>query len=164
MSSAYGEVASPDTGANPNQESTLAAAEQKKDEQIHEYADARLKSLVKSDDMYYALEYFLLGDPERQIPQLGDTATLLTKGDEAKARDDDIIARTQYETAAKIEIYKGGIDSARRCLLKAQEVTPEDNKRFQLMTTLLDHTDEAIGIARSYYEILAKETSASTAA
>src|SRR5579862_3718139 len=114
--------------------------DRKKEEQVHEYANARLKSLVKSDDMYDALEYFLLLDPDRQIGQLGDTETLLAKGDKAKQDNQYIFARTSYEAASKIEIYKGNREEGRKCLLKAQEVLEEDDeKRGSLMTTLIDN-------------------------
>jgi hypothetical protein len=155
MSSAFGDVQTPGTiQTAASQEPPEEVSERKKDEQVHEYADARLKSLVKSDDMYYALEYFLLGDPKRQIEQLGDTDAVLAKGEESKAKNDNIYARTYYETAAKIEIYKGNKEAARKCLIKAQEVTEHDDKRFQLMQTLIDNMDEAIAVAKSYYNLL----------
>lgn len=157
MSSAFGEVQTPGTiQTGGSQEPPDAIVERKKDEQIHEYADARLKSLVKSDDMYFALEYFLLGDPKRQIEQLGDSDAVLAKGDESKAKNDNIYARTYYETAAKIEIYKGNKEFARKCPLKAQEVTEHEDKRFRLMQTLIDNMDEAISVAKSYYNVLEK--------
>jgi hypothetical protein len=156
--SAFGEVQTPGTiPVASSQEPPETVADRKQEEKIHEYADARLKSLVKTDEMYFALEYFLLGDPERQISQLGDTETLMHEGNEAKTKNENVSARTNYETAAKLEIYKGNKDAARRCLLMAQEVTDRDDKRFRLMTTLIDNMDEAISVAKSYYDILAKE-------
>lgn len=137
-----------------NQEPIEAAEQIKKDEEVHEYADARLKSLVKSDDMYYALEYFLLGDPQRQVTQLGDSESLLQKGDDAKSKNNYIIARTNYESAAKVEIYKGNKDAARKCLVKGLEAAEEDDKRSRLMTTLIDSIDEALSVAKSYYDAL----------
>ena len=44
--------------------------QQEKKEKMLEYADQRLKHLVSSDEMYKAIEYYLLGDPQRQIEQL----------------------------------------------------------------------------------------------
>jgi hypothetical protein len=153
MSSAFGNVQTPAT-VGGNEEPAIEVAERKKDEKVHEYADKRLQSLVKSDEMYYAMEYFLLGDPERQISQLGDSETLLKQGDESKAKDQIVYARTNYETAAKIAIYRGDKEMARKCLVKAQEVTEQDDKRYRLMTTLIDGIDEATSVARSYYNIL----------
>ncbi len=157
MSSSFGDVQTPATLGSGNQETSQEVAERKKGEQVHEYADAKLKSLVKSDDMYYALEYFLLGDPERQIEQLGDVSAIIAKGDEAKSKNENVYAMTYYETAAKVAIYKGDKEAARRCLIKAQEVIEDNEKGYRLMTTLIDDMDEAIGIARSYYEVVTKE-------
>ena len=160
MSSSLGEVQTPATlGGGSVSESPEEVAQRKKDEEVLHYADARLKSLVKSDDMYFALEYFLLGDPERQISQLGETDSILAKGDEAKARNESVYSRAYYETAAKVAIYRGDKEAARRCLLKAEEVTEESDKRYRLMTFLIDNMDDALVVAKSYYEILAKEAS-----
>ena len=97
-------------------EAEEVVAERKKDEQIHEYANARLKSLVKNDEMYYALENFVLRDPERQIAQLGGSEALVSKADKSKTKGEYDYAKSDYEMAAKIEIYKGSRDAARKCL------------------------------------------------
>src|ERR1700733_12328082 len=46
-----------------------------------------LKDLVPNDqNMYLALQTFLLGDPVRQLPMLGSTDSLLAKGDQEREK------------------------------------------------------------------------------
>jgi hypothetical protein len=135
-------------------ESEETEEELKQRQEAHDYADKRLKELVQSDEMYFAIELFLLGDPKRQIEQLGDAESLLNKGDEAKSENDLIRARYNYETAAKIEMYRQHKEGLRRCLVLAQEVTEENDKHFGFQRTILDNTDQALGISKLYYETI----------
>src|SRR5712692_6350413 len=76
-----------------------------------------LKSLVANDQkMYAALQNFLLADPKRQILLLGEVDSLVANGNAARVKGNNQTARADYETAAKIEIYKQNKDSARSCL------------------------------------------------
>jgi hypothetical protein len=125
--------------------------EQKQKEEMHKYADERLKQLSPNDDVYFAIEYYLLGDPKRQIEQLGDVEGILKQGDEAKQHQDTTKARYSYETAAKIELYRRRKDNLRKLLILAQDVTPSDEKHFQYQRTMLDNIDEALRIAKDYY-------------
>jgi hypothetical protein len=135
-------------------ESEEANATRQQDERVHQYANEKLKSLVKSDEMYYALENFLLRDPERQITQLGGSDRLLSSAESYRTKSENKYAKQDYEMVAKIEIYRGKKDKARRSLLLAQEVTPTDDEDHKLMTVLVDNMDEAIRIARSYYQVV----------
>jgi hypothetical protein len=128
--------------------------ELKEQQEAHEFADVRLRQLVSSDDMYYAIEFFLLGDPKRQIEQLGDVEGVLKKGDEAKSGSDLVKARYNYETGAKIQMYKQNKEGLRRCLVLAQDVTEESDKHFGFQRTILDNIDEALRISKQYYETI----------
>ena len=128
--------------------------ELKEKQEAHDYADKRLKELVQSDEMYYALELFLLGDPKRQIEQLGDVDGLLSKGDQAKSADDHVKARYNYETAAKIEMYRQNKEGLRRCLVLAQEVAEESDKHFAFQRMILDNLDEVLQISKQYYKTI----------
>ena len=64
--------------------------------QIQEQSPKKLtlKDLVPNDEkMYLAMQTFLLGDPERQLPMLGSTDSLLAKGDQDKANGEKLRAR-----------------------------------------------------------------------
>ncbi|MDH2901458.1 MAG: hypothetical protein PXY39_10850 [archaeon] len=128
--------------------------ELKEKQEAHEYEDKRLKELVQSDEMYYALELFLLGDPKRQIEQLGDVDSLLSKGDQAKSADDHVKARYNYETAAKIEMYRQNKEGLRKCLVLSQEVTEENDKHFAFQRTILDNLDEVLRVSKQYYDTI----------
>jgi hypothetical protein len=126
--------------------------QQKETEEALQYADLRLKELVSTDEMYYAIEYFLLGDPKRQIEQLGDIEGLVEKGNSSKAESDNVKARYNYETAAKIELFRGNKDGLRRFLTFAQEVTEPNDKYFKFQRTILDNIDETLRVANNYYQ------------
>ncbi|MDH2900106.1 MAG: hypothetical protein PXY39_03970 [archaeon] len=126
--------------------------DQSRKKESYEYADKKLKSLVSSHEMYVAMENFLLGNPERQILALGDLESVLQVGKEAKSKDDLLGARTNFETAAKLELYKQHKDGLRDCLILSQDVTDESDKHFGYQRTILDNTDEALHVAKVYYE------------
>lgn len=100
------------------------------------------------------MELFLLGDPKRQIEQLGDVDGLLNTGDQAKSADDHVKARYNYETAAKIEMYRENKEGLRRCLVLAQEVTEENDKHFAFQRMILDNLVESLRISKLYYETI----------
>ncbi len=86
--------------------------------------------------MYEAIEYFLLGDPKKQIEQLGDVEGLIAKGNEAKSIPDYFKARYSYETAAKIKLYRGSKDS-----LRTPELRPRGNRTWrEILQIPADHT------------------------
>jgi hypothetical protein len=144
-----------DTG-NPvpsQEEYSEAAHEQKKSdsEEIHAYTDKRLRELVPSDDMYFAMENFLLGDPERQISSL-DVDRLIGEGNDAKSEGQKITARTKYETAAKVELYRRKKDEVEQYLRFAQDVTERNDDHFKMQDTILSNLDSALDIAKKYYD------------
>lgn len=143
-------------GLNVEREARVEAVdpvnEQARKQELHNYADAKLKALVSTDEMYYAMENFLLGNPERQFRLLGDFESVLNAADEAKVSDDPLGARANYETAAKLNLYKQNKEGLRKCLILAQEVTEETDKHFRFQTTILDNIDEALRVAKTYYD------------
>ncbi len=143
-------------GPKPEIETEDELERRMKEEKLVQYADARLKALVSDEDMYYAMENFLLADPERQIPLLGDMESLISKGDEAKSTGSKVIARTNYETAAKIEIYKQNKEGAKRCLGLAQQVTDEGDKHLDYQRKLMENLDEVLRVSKAYYETVTK--------
>ena len=110
-----------------------------------------LKDLVPNDEkMYLALQTFLLGDPERQLPMLGNTDALLAKGDQDKANGEKLKARMNYETAAKIEIYKQNKELVEKSLRLSKEVTENGDPRRELLETMLANIDEVLRISKLY--------------
>jgi hypothetical protein len=116
-----------------------------------ESSSLRLKGLVTNNQrMYYALQNFLLVAPERQIPRLGEVSLLLARGDAFRAKGNNMAARVDYETAAKIEIYKQNKDSARNCLVRAQEVSEKEQSHHEFQETMLADMDEVLRISKTY--------------
>ena len=141
----------PDNTPTPESEKEM---EKKREAQevSHEFQDTRLRQLVNNnDELYLAMENFILGDPERQISELGDPKSIVSKGDEEKSRGEYIMARANYETAAKVEIYNQNKDGARKALLLAQEVTDESDNHHKYQETMLTHLDDVLRVANAYY-------------
>jgi hypothetical protein len=112
---------------------------------------SRLKDFIPNDEkMFAALQNFLLADPERQVAMLGTTDGLLAKGDAAKAKGDKLVARMNYETAAKIEIYKQNKDSAEKSIRLATEVTAESDPHRAAYVAMLGNMDEVLRISKLY--------------
>lgn len=106
--------------------------------------------LVANDQkMYLAMQNFLLLAPDRQIPQLGEVSSLLARGDTAKASGNNLEARADYETAAKIEIYNQNKESARSCLILAEAVS-EEQQHHEFQETMLADIDEVLRISKAY--------------
>jgi hypothetical protein len=116
---------------------------------------SRLKDLVGNNQkMYEAMGTFLLASPERQIPQLGKVNSILAKGDLARANGKNMEARVDYETAAKIEIYKQNKDSARSCLISADEVSDTELQHHSFHETMLADMDEVLRISKAYQRVV----------
>ena len=68
---------------------------------------------------------------------LGETDSVLAKGDAARASGEKLMARVNYEIAAKIEIYKQNKDSVEKCIGLAKEVTENEDSHRALLQTML---------------------------
>ena len=114
-----------------------------------------LKNLVTSDPkMFAALQNFLIVDPERQIPLLDNVNTLLAKGDAAKAQGNKMTARTFYEIAAKIEIYRQDKESARSFLVLAEGVSVMGQLHHEYQETMLADMDKVMRISNEYQDFV----------
>jgi hypothetical protein len=110
-----------------------------------------LASLASEDPkMYSAMQNFLIIDPERQIPLLDNVDTLLVKGNAAKAEGNNMTARVDYEVAAKIEIYKQNMESARNFLVLAESVSDRKLEHFGYQTTMLADMDKVFRVSMAY--------------
>jgi hypothetical protein len=132
--------------------------EKEKETRIIERSNERLKELVPNNEIYEAMENFLLGDPENQIPQLGTPDEILSKGNEAMNKGEDLIARAQYETTAKVAIYQQNRELSKTSLELASKVTNPSDRHAWMQKTISDNLDEVLGIARDYYRTKEKVT------
>ena len=114
------------------------------------YQDMKLHELAPNDEMYYAMENFLLGDPKRQIEELGTEASIMEKGEQARTSGNNLMARVNYETAAKIAIYNQNKQGVINSIKLARGVT-EKSDHISFQDTILDNVDEVMRIAREYY-------------
>jgi hypothetical protein len=113
-----------------------------------------LKDLVpNNDNLYVALQTFILGDPKRQLPLLGTTDSLLTKGDDEKAKGKNPQARFDYETAAKIELFKQNREAFEKFLRLANDMTAESEREKTILQTMLANMDAALRISKEYYQL-----------
>jgi hypothetical protein len=113
-----------------------------------------LRQLVSKEggdeEMYYAMERFLLLDPKRQIELLGGIEALRAEGDLAKAGGNLTKARISYENAAKVALYMQDKDAALKYLLAADEVSEKEEQR-RTHNKLLKNIEEALRISKEYY-------------
>jgi hypothetical protein len=114
----------------------------------------QLRELCGSDEkLYEALANFLLLDPRSQIPQLGETDSLVEQGNAAIASGNKLVARVDFEIAARIEIFRLNKESTRKCLLLAEQVSDSDKAR-QYHETILQDMEKVMEIAEVYYGII----------
>ena len=97
--------------------------ENEKETKIIEKTNERLRDLAPNHQIYEAMENFLLGDPKSQIELLGPMEEIEEKAEDAKNKGENLIARAQYETLAKVAIYEQDKDLAKKSLDLASEVT-----------------------------------------
>ena len=110
-----------------------------------------MKGLVVNDpNMYDAMQNFLLSAPKRQIPLLGEVSSMLAKGNTARSNGNDLGARSDYETAAKMEIYNQNEASARSCLLLAEQVSETDQQHHRFQETMLADMPQVLRISKAY--------------
>src|SRR4029077_13525381 len=131
---------------------------------IVEKTNERLKQLVQNDDLYEAMENFLLGDPQNQIQQLGAPELIIAKSSAKADQGENLIARAEFETAAKIAIYEQKTDLVRNSLELASKVTNQNDQHARMQKTILEDLNEVMQIADDYYMTKEKVTSEEEAA
>jgi hypothetical protein len=114
--------------------------------------------LPQDRDLSIALEHYLLSDPERQTTQFSGVDSLLSAANKAENEGDTSKACSDYEYAARIEIYQQNKDSAKKCIILAERVTKTDEDRAT-HKTLLDNMDEIMRLSKEYYALKRNPTS-----
>jgi hypothetical protein len=132
--------------------------ENEKETIIVQKTNERLRKLTPDDRMYEAMENFLLGDPQSQIQLLGTKDEILGKAEEAQSKGEDLIARAQYETMAKVAIYQQDPALTKKSLDLASKVTDPSDRHATMQKTIEDNVDQVIKIARDYYQTKEKIT------
>jgi hypothetical protein len=108
------------------------------------------KLVAKDRDLYQALEFFLLASPKRQLMQEGEPASIKEVADEARLSGNNLSARINYESAAKMALYEQDREALKELLELADGVT--NVERFRgYHRAILQNLDEAIRIAKEYY-------------
>lgn len=96
------------------------------------------------------MQNFLIISPQKQIPQPGRVSLLIAKGDAAKSIGKNLEARVDYETAARIEIFKQNKESARNCLELAEGVSENSSQHHEFHETMLADMDEVLRVSKAF--------------
>jgi hypothetical protein len=133
-----------------SQDKSKMVSEETNEFQKRADSDLSLKSVVpESDELYKSIQDYILLNPEITMASLGDTITLISQGDEARAKGDYTKARLNYEYAAKISMYKQDKENLKKSLLLADEVSDSDEDKAKHQK-LLDNIDAVLRISREY--------------
>jgi len=117
----------------------------------------RLEALIPDDRrLFVAMQYFLLASPARQLSQLGDVESLRRSGDQSKTAGDDLMARINYENAAKIALYEGDETAFETLLRLADSISGGQGEFGEYHRTLLIDVEKDVRIAKEYYSHIAK--------
>ena len=95
------------------------------------------------------MSYFLYLKPEEQIALIGATDLQTRKAAEAIERGDRTMAVVDYETAARIELYRGNKENVRIYLERAQGLQDGDGQ--ERLVVLLSNLEKVMTIAKRYY-------------
>ena len=113
-------------------------------------AQDSLSVLCQGDEeLHYAMSYFLYLKPEEQIARIGAPELQVQTAMEAMERGDRTMAVVDYETAARIELYRGNKENVRMYLEKAQGLQDGDGR--ERLATLLSNLEKVMTIAKRYY-------------
>jgi hypothetical protein len=124
-----------------------------------------LDSLVpRNDELFAAMEFILLGSPERQILQGGDLPALERTAEEAARSGNGTRARIEFESAARVALFEQNKDKLGDMLERADEFSAKGDSFSRMHQILLKNLDKAMGVAREYYSELATEQKAAEAA
>ena len=124
-----------------------------------------LESLVPRDDeLFAAMEFILLGSPERQILQGGDLPVLEKAAEEAAGSGNRTRARIEYESAARVALFEQKEDELREMLERAEEFSSKDDSFSRMHQILMKNLDKSMDVGREFYFELATEQKAAEAA
>lgn len=109
---------------------------------------ARLRDLCGTDEeMYTALARVLLLDPKKIVSPM---ETVLSNAQDHEIKGNRLRAEVGYRVAGSMSLWKGDAEGVRRYFAKASIFAGEARPEYQSLTR---KSDEAVAIARKYYEV-----------
>jgi hypothetical protein len=107
----------------------------------------RLQDLSRGDDkLYRALSHFLFLEPKKILLPLED---FIKEAEEHEASGNRLRAELGYRIAGGISLYKGDREGAKRYFSKAASLAANSREEYR---TIVERTDDAIALAKKYYE------------
>jgi len=107
----------------------------------------RLKELCGGDsDLYTAMSRLMFLDPKKIMAPLD---RVLTEAQEYEAQGNKLRAEVGYRIAGGISLYRGDLDGVKKYFEKAASFAGDSHPEYQ---TILKRSDEAVNIARKFYE------------
>jgi hypothetical protein len=108
----------------------------------------RLRDLCGSDEeMYTALSRLLLLDPKKIVSSL---ETFLSEAQDYEMKGNLLRAEVGYRVAGSMSLWKGDAEGVRKYFTKASMFAGEARPEYRAVAK---RSDEAVAIARKYYEV-----------
>jgi hypothetical protein len=113
-----------------------------------------LRDLCAGDEeLYKALEHFLLFNPKMILENLGNVPYWMAKADTAKSKGNNLVAAMDYETAARIACYENDKEATRKALAFAEGINPQ-SAEAALDRVLISKLDKVFEISAIHYSIV----------
>ena len=108
---------------------------------------SRLRELCGPDEeMYSALSRLMFLDPKKIVSPL---QTVLTEAQESETKGNGLRAEVGYRIAGSMSLWTGDAEGVRKYFTKASTFAGEARPEYR---TLAKRADDAVTIARKYYE------------
>ena len=109
---------------------------------------SRLRELCGGDeDMYTALSRLMFLDPRKIVSPL---ESVLSEAMESESKGNNLRAEVGYRIAGSISLWKGDAEGVRKYFTKASMFAGDSRPEYK---TLARKADDAVGVARKYYEV-----------
>jgi hypothetical protein len=108
---------------------------------------SRLRELCgPNDEMYSALSRLLLLDPSKIFSPMD---SILAEAQDNESKGNKLKAEVGYRVAGSLSLWKGDTDGVRKYFAKASTLASAGHSEYSFLG---QRADEAIGIARRFYE------------
>src|SRR2546425_12531749 len=110
-------------------------------------ATNRLRELCGGDDdLFSAMSRLMFLDPKKILIPLD---RVLSEAQDYEAQGNKLRAEVGYRIAGGISLYKGDLDGVKKYFEKAASFAGDSHPEYQ---AILKRSDEAVSIARKYYD------------
>jgi hypothetical protein len=107
----------------------------------------RLKELCGNDaDLYAAMSRLMFLDPKKIMVPLD---RVVSEAQDYETQGNKLRAQVDYRIAGGISLYIGNVDSVNKFFSKAASLAGDSHPEYQV---ILKRSNEAVEIARKYYE------------